>query len=61
MDPEGRKLSHAKNLEKSVLSREEMVELIRYGRHEKPMLARRDNMTNVDIADIISYILSIRE
>ena len=61
VDPKGRKLSHAKNLEKSMLSREEMLDVIRYGRHEKPMIARRDNLTNVDIVDIISYVLSIRK
>jgi cytochrome c oxidase cbb3-type subunit 3 len=61
VDPKGRKLSHANNLEKSMLSREEMLDVIRYGRHEKPMIARRDNLTNVDIVDIISYVLSIRK
>jgi cytochrome c oxidase cbb3-type subunit 3 len=61
VDPEGKELTHAVNLKKSVLSREEMAEIIRYGRHEKPMIARRDVLTNVETADIISYILSIRE
>jgi mono/diheme cytochrome c family protein len=61
VDPEGKKLTHASNLKKSTLSREEIAEVIRYGRHNKPMIARRDVLTNVDIADILSYVLSIRE
>jgi len=61
VDPEGMELSGAINLKKSELSKEEMAKVIRYGRHKKPMVARRDHMTNVDIADIISYLLSIRK
>jgi mono/diheme cytochrome c family protein len=61
VDAKGKELSRSKDLKKSVLSREELAELIRYGRHNKPMIARRDIMTNVEIADIISYILSIRK
>ncbi len=60
-DTKGKKLSRSKDLKKSALSKEEMAELIRYGKHNKPMIARRDIMTNVEIADIISYLMSIRE
>ncbi len=58
---EGMELSGAINLKKSVLSRNEMAEVIRHGRYESAMLERRDSITNVDIADIISYLLFIRE
>ncbi|MCP3678646.1 MAG: c-type cytochrome [Deltaproteobacteria bacterium] len=61
MDPQGRELSQANDLEKSKLSREELVDVIKYGKHLKPMIAVRVNLTNVDIADIISYVLSIRK
>jgi mono/diheme cytochrome c family protein len=57
----GMKLSHAMNLEESILTKKEMAEVIRFGRHESPMFERRDNMTNVDIADVIGYLLAIRK
>jgi cytochrome c oxidase cbb3-type subunit 3 len=60
VNKKGMKLSGAVKLEKSALSGKEMAEVIRYGRHERPMLARKDSLSNVDIADILSYLLSIR-
>jgi len=61
VNPKGRELTKAFELNKSKLSKEEMAEVIRYGRHERPMLARRDSLSNVDIADILGYLMSTRK
>jgi mono/diheme cytochrome c family protein len=48
------------DLRRGSLTDVDMAKMIRYGRHDTKMIGKKDRLGNTDIADIISYLLSIR-
>jgi len=60
-DSKGKEWVHTPDLRESVLSKEEMAEIIRYGRHNTAMTPKRDVLTNIELANIIGYLMSIRK
>ncbi len=49
------------NLKESMISDIEMTRIIRRGRHDTAMINKRRRIYNTEIADMVNYILSIRE
>lgn len=62
-DPEGpaKKLFKAPDLDMTSLSDLEIARTVRFGRHGTMMLPKETMLTNPEIADVVSYILSIKK